>query len=235
MNTKKFSDAMGEIDEKYVNEAILYQQQKKKNSRWIKWTSIAACFVFIAVLGIGALQGWFGRNNDIAIMDNGDKIIFSKSDTVGGSLALAFDVTTKELTEEETRALFADLPVAANAIFIADEGTGNAQELIGFEGKIGEIKLVITTSDLPLLDTTIVGNENATEVDGVSVTAGYFLTDPNSSDEQTVIYYATFELGDCTVYVENAGSKTDREIVKNDLATIIQKLIANGEFDITQF
>lgn len=234
MNTKRFSEAMSEIDDKYVDETINYQQKKKKIN-WIKWTSIAACFALVAVFSIGVWQGgWFSSSNDIATLDNGDKIIFSKSDIVGSSLSLAFDMTTRELTEEETRALFADLPVAANAIFIAgDEGTGNAQELIGFEGKIGEIKLIITTSDLPLLDTTIIGNEKATEVDGVSVTAGYFLTDPNSRDEQTVIYYAAFELGSNIVYVENAGTKAESETVKNDLAAVIQKLIGNGELDLT--
>lgn len=40
-----------------------------------------------------------------------------KSDNVGGSLALDVDVTTKPLTEDETLALFSDLPVTANAIF----------------------------------------------------------------------------------------------------------------------
>lgn len=229
MNTKKFSAALGDIDDKYVDEAIHYQQKKKNNS-WIKWTSIAACFAFVAVIGIGALRGWFGGNNDIATLDNGDKIIFAKSDTVGGSLALATDVTTRILTEEEHHTLFADLPVTANAIF-----TTTSHQLVGFEGKIGDIKLIITTSDVPLLDTVIISNEEVTNIDGVSITAGYFLTHPNSNGKQTAIYYATFELGDSIVYVENAGEKAERETVKNDLVAAIQSLIANGEIDITLF
>ena len=70
---------------------------------------------------------------------------------------------------------------------------------------------------------------------GTSVTAGYFVTDRNSVGEQNVIYYATFKLGDSTVYVENAGAKTESESVKNDLATIIQELINNGALDLSSF
>lgn len=230
---KRILNVLGQVDEKYVAEAAPGKRANKKLT-WIKWTSIAACLALVAVLGVGALQGGWFSSNDIATLDNGDKIIFSKSDISGSSVDLASNMTTRELTEEETRALFADLPVTANAFFTVDEqAAGNAQELIGFEGKIGEVKLIITTSDLPLLDTTIVGNEKATEVDGVSVTAGYFITDPNSRDEQTVIYYATFELGSSTVYVENAGAKAESEVVKNDLVAVIQKLIGNGELDLT--
>ena len=81
----------------------------------------------------------------------------------------------------------------------------------------------------------IVGSEESSEVNGTSVTAGYFVTDRNSVGEQNVIYYATFKLGDSTVYVENAGAKTESESVKNDLATIIQELINNGALDLSSF
>lgn len=50
MNAKKFSDAMSELDAKYVDEALSY---KKEKVSWIKWGSMAAClclavFVFAA-------------------------------------------------------------------------------------------------------------------------------------------------------------------------------------------
>lgn len=224
MNTKKFSHVMSEIDIKYVDEAICYQQKKKKTS-WMKWTSIAACFALI--VGIGLWQsGWIGTSYDIATLENGDQIIFAKSDTIFGSLSLDYDVITRALTKEETHTLFADLPVTANAVFNRADN-----QLVGFEGKIENMKMVITTSDLPLLDTVIVGSEKTSEVDGVLVTAGYFLTDPNSQGKQTAIYNATFVLGSSTIYIEHAGTKAESETVKNDLATMVQKLIVNGELD----
>lgn len=46
MNSKKFSETMNEIDDKYVDEAINYQKKHKSQS-WVKWASIVACFCII--------------------------------------------------------------------------------------------------------------------------------------------------------------------------------------------
>jgi hypothetical protein len=48
MNSKKFSEAMGELDSKYVDEAINYKKKAKKPS-WVKWGAIAACICIVAV------------------------------------------------------------------------------------------------------------------------------------------------------------------------------------------
>ncbi len=42
MNTKKFSEAMGELDTKYIEKAMNYQAKKKKKG-WLKWGFMAAC------------------------------------------------------------------------------------------------------------------------------------------------------------------------------------------------
>ena len=55
MNTKKFSEAMGEIDNKYVEEAICYRATKKAkglSSKWIKRGAIAACLCVALVAGV---------------------------------------------------------------------------------------------------------------------------------------------------------------------------------------
>lgn len=52
MNTQKFSEAMGEIDTKYIEKSANYQPKRKKHS-WVKWASIAACFCLIALIGFG--------------------------------------------------------------------------------------------------------------------------------------------------------------------------------------
>ena len=46
MNAKKFSDAMSELDTKYVDEALNYKKKagkKKKKQNWTKWGAMAAC------------------------------------------------------------------------------------------------------------------------------------------------------------------------------------------------
>lgn len=51
MITKKFSNALGNIGENYVDEAATYTA-KKKNNVWVKWGSIAACFALLLCIGI---------------------------------------------------------------------------------------------------------------------------------------------------------------------------------------
>lgn len=124
----------------------------------------------------------------------------------------------------------------ANAIFLnSDIDAVGSQELIGFEGQVGNVKVIISTSDVQLLDTVIVGTEKVSEINGITIVAGYFVTDPNSRGEQNAIYYATFEIGDCKVYLENGGMKDDSETIKNQLAEVIQKLTENGNLDLTSF
>ena len=77
----------------------------------------------------------------------------------------------------------------------SDIAAGGSQELIGFEGQVGNVKVIISTSDVQLLDTVIVGTEKVSEINGITIVAGYFVTDPNSRGEQNAIYYATFEIG----------------------------------------
>lgn len=50
MNTKKFSKALGNISESYINESVSYTA-KKKATPWVKWVAVAACFC-IAVMGL---------------------------------------------------------------------------------------------------------------------------------------------------------------------------------------
>ncbi len=50
MNSKKFSEAMSELDNKYVDEAINYKKKAKKLNR-IKWGAMAACLCFVAAAG----------------------------------------------------------------------------------------------------------------------------------------------------------------------------------------
>ena len=61
MNAKKFSDAMSELDTKYVDEALNYKKKEKKPG-WIKWGAIAACLCLI-VAGAFTLPHFIG--NDI--------------------------------------------------------------------------------------------------------------------------------------------------------------------------
>lgn len=55
MNTKKFSDAMSELDTKYVDEALSYKK-KDKMPIWVKWRAIAACLCLMMPLTAFAID-----------------------------------------------------------------------------------------------------------------------------------------------------------------------------------
>ena len=55
MNEKKFSDAMSELANKYIEEALNYKKKAKKTF-WIKWGVIAACLCLIVPLTAFAMD-----------------------------------------------------------------------------------------------------------------------------------------------------------------------------------
>lgn len=48
MNSKKFSEAMNELDDRYVVEAVNYKK-KAGTFGWVKWGAMAACLCLVAV------------------------------------------------------------------------------------------------------------------------------------------------------------------------------------------
>ena len=74
----------------------------------------------------------------------------------------------------------------------------------------------------------------AASTTGTMSIAGYFVTKSNSQGIKTVIYYATFDMGENTIYVEYSGVENESETVKNNLVDTILKLIENGAFDLSQ-
>lgn len=228
MKKEEMFDVLGDIDAIYVKEAGEAMTRAGGRNRRIR-VIMAACLAFVAILSAGIIRNLAGGRPDVAILNNGETIAFMKSDAVSGQLSMDMAVTSRELTEGESRILFGDLPVSGYVFFHQEE-----HRPIGFEGKINGMKLVVSTSGLQLLDTIIDGIEKSTIVSGVSVSAGFFLTNANSRGVKTAIYYAAFELGGYTIYVENSGPAADRESVKNELAQTIQQLIRNGEIDINK-
>ncbi len=54
MNTKKFSEAINELDDRYIATAIHYQSKKKKGT-WMKWGTLAACLTLVIFAGTNLL------------------------------------------------------------------------------------------------------------------------------------------------------------------------------------
>ncbi len=121
MITIKFSGALGEIDDKYVDEAIHYQRISKKHG-WVKWVSMAACFcVILAAVFVFpqlikdrtvqvytlsqtaymevALVEWQGEGFKAIVVDTGDNNIFP----VNTELTVLFEENTKIILNDGTQ------------------------------------------------------------------------------------------------------------------------------------
>lgn len=224
MRKNKISEAMGNINQKYVNEATAYTGEAKTARRpvWMKWGAVAACFALVAAIGFGLFQsGLFGGNEQIGTLDNGSKINFVKSDGGVAQFDIAFEISTRDLTEDEIASLFGDLPVTGYALF-----NNENDSILGIEGKYDDMKLLVSAPGVSISDLVIDGEETASDVDGVSVNAGYF------TSGKTVIYYAAFELGENTFYIENAGKKDESETAISEITLAIQNLIELDQIDL---
>ena len=66
MNAKRFSDAMSELDSKYIDEALNYKK-KAKNPVWVKWGVMAAsfCLIVAAVITIPSMLNSGGSDDEV--------------------------------------------------------------------------------------------------------------------------------------------------------------------------
>lgn len=220
MRKSRISEVMQNIHPKFIDEANEYARAKASaRPVWRKWGAIAACVCLVMAAVFAAELFW--SFNQIVVLDNGDEIRFVK---VNGALAQRDSaVRTRKLTDDEIAELFGDLPIAGYALF--DEKDGS---VLGIEGSYGDMKLLISAPGIDIRDTVIVGADTASEVYGVSVYAGYFIS------RKTVIYYVDFQLGENTVYIENAGNMEESENVRKELASAVQSLILLKNVDMSR-
>lgn len=222
MRKEDFFEVLGELDDDIVKGA---KTTMKKRMNWKAWGAMAACLIVVLFVALG----YTDSRAYTVTLDNGATINFIKSNITAGSLDIDADVTSRELSQEELYTLFGNLQITGE-IYTNDIYT----KILGFSGKIRDTKLVISAPNVPLVDAVVVGSEKASVIEGIDVTAGYFLTDPNSKGVRTAIFYASFELGDYTIYVEDAGPDSESETISSNLAATICDLIENGEIDFTQ-
>lgn len=73
MTAKKFSNALGNISENYIEEAVSYTA-KKKNNAWIKWVPIAACICIIVggIFAAPAIMELFEEEDPMVDKDLGE-------------------------------------------------------------------------------------------------------------------------------------------------------------------
>lgn len=95
MITKKFSSALGNIGEEYINEAIMYTAKNNKKSR-VKWSAIAACFSLI-LISFTVILSYVISDNSPPTGDNNFTMIFTEAKIIEVNSTKSFLV---EITNE---------------------------------------------------------------------------------------------------------------------------------------
>lgn len=94
MNTKKFSEAMNEVDDKYYVEAANYQPMRRKNN-WVKWAAMAACLCLI----VGGIY-MYNLSHEGKIIVNQYRASTSGSYPIPSAGQIMFDSAVKEAREK---------------------------------------------------------------------------------------------------------------------------------------
>lgn len=101
MNAKKLSDAMSELDTKYIDEALNYKK-KAKRPGWIKWGTMAACLCLVLGLAIPMLNNDYSDENAHSGLQSVENPVYDVVEyTVPASYEPAdlYISTTTDLTE----------------------------------------------------------------------------------------------------------------------------------------
>lgn len=124
MKAKKFSEALGNVRDEYVSEAIAYQSKRKSRS-WLKWGVVAACLCLIMVATIPLWRGNFVSNqgNEDKIQGNEDKII----DSENGVSIPKLDVNLSNDVEADMIGFF----IYQGNCYVQYEWFDNAESIVG--------------------------------------------------------------------------------------------------------
>lgn len=162
MNAKKFSDAMSELDSKYIDEALNYKKKagkKKKKQNWAKWGAMAACLCLV-VAGAFALPRFIGNdtpNTPPVIEENAYGFTMEESDVLYFPISFSQRKTFGIIDENATGL------TAENTYKITTDDLGDTMGIVGDsqdESMIGET--VYHFINFPADDTICIVKVNGT-------------------------------------------------------------------------
>lgn len=131
MNPKKFSEAMSELDNRYIDEAVRYRKSGKKHS-YIRWAASAACLAFIIAVAATIADR---AQNQIKLSDNSSNVTArytSKPFFVQDSSSLIF-LTEEELFTHFNTAIFKGRILNLNNIELDFNGEKNYRAIAEIE------------------------------------------------------------------------------------------------------
>jgi hypothetical protein len=146
----------------------------------------------------------------------------------------------QELSNTELKAIFPSLiekyNITATANFQSDEGKASFYNIEAQVGSSAELQTYIQLApNEVMVDYLFDVEAKVSNILGTTVTAGYYVSNPNKDGDSYVACFATFGLNDISYYVELSGSETVEEAVKNEISDIVVLLIEGNVTDLNVF
>jgi len=96
MKEKRLLKALGQVDQKYIEEAAPEQHSKKAD--WLKWGVLAACFAIVAVVGLGLLL----QSSDLMPSHQGGETMIENSSFTIHCLSESGTIESKTIEVQNT-------------------------------------------------------------------------------------------------------------------------------------
>ena len=197
------------------------ERMKTQNRKKI-WVPLAACMALLIAVGVFFGAGGLGAGRYTVTLENGDAVTYKKMDVSSSSLDFAykFGVVTRDLTAAELKAL-SPLLTSGFGTFRTDTG-----ELVRFEGKAGDTKVIMTLPGLCVTDTVVDEFPVKNEVGGTEVLSGYCRA--NNGGKPVALFTGQFQLGGVIVYAEHGAPFAEAKTAAETLSQTVAAFIANG-------
>ncbi len=239
---------LSHIDESFIQEAEV--DTLRKNSGVIKLVlPIAASFVILFT----SLLLW-QRGGDAIITPNGDNLGDSSEDippisTTQYSLHLNDTQMVSDarvfleghfwyaLDEVQLSSLLPNVTqkhdTTGSVHYSSKDDEASLFEVYTYSTISESIKGSVTVALNEIVhDVIIDGEAISSEIEGVEVTAGLFVTDKNSKGERNYIYYAEFMLGEISYYAELVSYGEEANTI---FTQFVADIILGGEADLSVF
>ena len=188
--------------------------------------------IVFAVFGVGCNRGSQDSSDNWENNSIDETLNFYEIESIGVA-GIVFDVNTtgRFLTGEEDNILFGDLPFTMP---VASYGTFSEYDgrLLNVESREGAPSVILSADGIPTgLFVLVDDQENKySELNGISVFAGYSITDENNDGERYIQYLTVFELNGESVFLRNGGlfDEDKSERLKSEIVSLTEAFIKRG-------
>lgn len=251
MNGKDLLLGLGYVSVGFINEAENKMLSKKRNI--IKMVMPMAAAVALVTVSLFAYKS----SNNLPLVNSTSDILpsaVSKSENSGTSsknYSLKLNSVTMELASRiaihghfwydlDAAQAAKVLPVISQkyeltgaAHYSSADGKAALYELamnVAIDGNMSG-KITVSPNEIKK-DYSITGEPIVSQIEGVAIEAGVFVTDTNSNGEQSYIYYANFKMDDISYDVEFISKN---ETAEDAFTNVLADAVLGGRADLSPF